>query len=280
MIPAGPDLLIVGGLTVDRLADGSTVAGGSVLHAARAVAAAGRRVATITVAGAEPQARSALAELAALGPSRVTAVPSSIRFAIRHEGRDRRLVLEARGGNLPVTDGDFSALDPRSTLLGPVAGELAAGAVQAGADVPVRVATLQGWLRHLVAGEAAGPLALAALGADLSAALGELDALVASDEDLAAVAPGPRGQLEALRAHLGRRPLLVVTAGADGVWLDDPATGIHHLRVTQALDEASTIGAGDAFAGLLAVGLRNGLTALEATAAGMDGAAAYLASRR
>jgi sugar/nucleoside kinase (ribokinase family) len=280
MIPAGPDLLIVGGLTIDRLADGSTVAGGSVLHAARASAAAGRRVATITVAGPEPEARAAVRELRALGPSRVAAVAASVRFAIHDEGRGRRLMLEGAGTALAVTRSEVAAIGPCCVLLAPVAGELSAGAVRASAIAPFRVAALQGWLRHLVPGEEARPLPLAAIGDELSASLGELDALVASDEDLAAVAPGPRQQLAALRAHFGPGPMLAVTAGAGGAWLDDPSVATRHLSVPRALDEAATTGAGDAFAAMLALGLSDRRSALEATTAAVDGAVAYLAARR
>ena len=47
-----PSLLIVGGLTIDRFADGSRAPGGSVLHAGLAAAAEGAQVTTLTVAGA------------------------------------------------------------------------------------------------------------------------------------------------------------------------------------------------------------------------------------
>lgn len=280
MIPAGPDLLIVGGLTIDRLADGRMLAGGSVIHAARAVVGAGRRVATITAAGPEPEARLAVAELAGLGPSRVTPVPGTVRFTIREELDARRLVLEQAGSAVQVAAADVRAIGPRAVLLAPIAGELSAAGVRAAEGVAVRVATLQGWLRRLVPGEEASPLGLAALNPVLAVALGGLDALVASQQDLASVAPDPRGQLAALRVRFGSVPVLVVTAGADGAWLDDPVRGIAHLPVQRALDEASTIGAGDAFAGLLTVGLGDGLAARRAATSAMDGAAAYLAARR
>ncbi|MDP9468881.1 MAG: hypothetical protein M3P32_09130, partial [Chloroflexota bacterium] len=206
MIAAGPDLLIVGGLALDRLADGSVLAGGSVLHAARAVAASGRQVATITAAGPEPEAAAALTELTALGPSRAARFPSSIRYAIHEARRGRRLLLEAAGGEVSISAAEVVTLDARAVLLAPIAGEVTARTVRACSMVPVRVAALQGWLRHLAPGEEARALPLAALGEGLSAALGQLDALVASVEDLAGVAPRPRAQLAALRAHLGPGP--------------------------------------------------------------------------
>ena len=278
MIAAGPDLLIVGGLAIDRLPDGSVLAGGSVLHGARAVAM-GRRVATITAAGPEPEAVAAVAELAELGPSRVTRMSGSIRFAIHEDGLARRLVLEAVGEDLPVIASEVAAIGPRAVLLAPIAGEISATTVRACAMVPIRVAAMQGWLRRLDPGEEATALPLAALGSELSAAFAELDVLVASDEDLAAVAPRPRPQLAALRAHLGTKPLLAVTAGADGVWLDDPTTGVRHLPARLRLGEASTIGAGDAFAALLAVARGGGLDPLLATSAAMAGTVEYLAKR-
>ncbi len=189
-------------------------------------------------------------------------------------------MLEAAGGDLTIAPAEVAAIAPRSVLLGPIAGEVSARTVRACATVPVRVAALQGWLRHLVPGEEALPLALGALGSEAAVALGDLDALVASDEDLAAVAPNPPGQLEALRAYFGARLLLLVTAGADGAWLDDPATGIRHLPAPHRVPATSTVGAGDAFAGLLAIGLGAGLTPIDATTEAMDGAAAYLAARR
>ena len=280
MIPARPDLLIVGGLTIDRLSDGRTLPGGSVLHAARAVAAAGRRVATITAAGQEPAARAALVELAGLGLSRVTAVPACVHFAIHEERDARRLVLENAGSAVPVTRAVVRQVNPRAVLFAPVAGELSAAEVRAADGVTVRVATLQGWLRHLSPGDEARPMGLEAIDPPLVDALSRLDGLVASEQDLAAVAPDPRGQLAGLRRRFGARPILVITAGAGGAWLDDPAGGILHLAVSRTLDEASTIGAGDAFAGLLAMWLCDGLTAERAVASAMDGAAAYLAARR
>lgn len=276
---AAPDLLVVGGLAVDRLADGSLVAGGSVLHAARAAAAAGRRIATITVAGPEPEAAAAVAELAEMGPGLVWPASGSIRYAIRDSGGRRRLVLEAVGAALPVREAEVDAMRPRAVLLAPVAGELSRDAVTACRVVPVRVAALQGWLRSLVPGEVVRALPLVGLAADLPAALGDLDALVASEEDLAAVAEGPIAQLDVLRRHFGTRPLLVITVGAGGAWLDDASLGRRHLPAGRRLEGISTIGAGDAFAALLAVELGAGLERASAVAAAISSTTDLLAAR-
>lgn len=280
MIPGGPDLLIVGGLTIDRLADGSTVAGGSVLHAARAAVVAGRRVATITAAGPEPEARAAVAELVSLGACLASATAASIRFEIHQQRGARRLRLEGKGGIVLALDSDLRALAPRAVLLAPVAGEVPVATVRASSPVLIRVAALQGWLRHLEPGHEAYPVPLAELGDELTAALAELDALVVSDDDLAAAAGDPRRQLAALRAAVGPRPMLALTAGADGTWLSDRGPGIRHLPVPRRLEAISTVGAGDAFAGLFTIALADALSSEEAVAAAMEGAGAYLGTRR
>jgi sugar/nucleoside kinase (ribokinase family) len=279
MIPAAPDLLIVGCLTIDRFSDGSTMAGGSVLHGARALVAAGRRVATITVAGPEPEAAGAVAELTSLGWCLATPVEASIRFFIDEGGPRRRLVLEGAGAELTASTEDLAAVGSRAVLLAPIAAELSPPVIRACAGVPVRVAALQGWLRRLVRNEEARPLALDALGDELTAALADLDCLVASEEDLAAVAPDPRQQARELRALLGPGPLLAITVGAAGVWLDDAATGPRNVATTRRLTGRSTVGAGDAFTALLAAGLGNGLEPAAAADAAMTGTAHYLSTR-
>ncbi len=279
MIAARPDLLIIGGLAVDRLADGSIVGGGSVLHGARAVVASGRRIATITAAGTEPEAAAAVIELASLGRCLASPMAASIRYAIHNGGARRRLVLESGAGPLAIEPADVTAINPAAVLLAPIAAELTPQAVRACATVPIRVAALQGWLRRLVPGEGIRPLALDGLDDDLSTALANLDALVASHEDLAAVAPEPRRQVEELRSHFGPRPLLVVTAGADGAWLDSDATGLRHLPTVRLRRGTPTLGAGDAFAALLAVELGAGLDPLAATTAALSETSNYLARR-
>ena len=279
MIAARPDLLIIGGLAVDRLANGSLAAGGSVMHGARAVVASGRRIATITAAGQEPEAAAAVLELAALGPCRATPKPASIRYAIQEGGLRRRLVLESGGAPLTVVPADVTAMNAAAVLLAPIAGELTSQAVQACATVPIRTAALQGWLRRLAPGEEIRPLSLDAFDDELSAALADLDALMASHEDLAAVAPEPRRQLEELRSRFGPHPALVVTTGADGAWLDSDVTGLRHMPTVRVRRGLPTLGAGDAFAALLAVELGAGRDSLAATTAALSETSNYLRGR-
>ncbi|MEP6808125.1 MAG: PfkB family carbohydrate kinase [Chloroflexota bacterium] len=279
MIAARPDLLILGGLAIDRLADGSTVAGGSVVHGARAAAASGRRVATITAAGPEPEAVAAVEELGRLGPCLHVPVSSSICYTIRDEGGQRRLIYEGGGALLAVMPADVARIDPRAVLLAPIAGELGVDATLASVTVPVRVGALQGWLRSLSPGEQVAALPLDALGDGLSAALAELDALVASNEDLAGVADHPRQQLAKLRDHFGAQPILAITGGAAGAWLDGTPVGARWVPAARHIEGVSTLGAGDAVAALLAIALGDGLDPLAAIEAAITGTAEFLASR-
>jgi sugar/nucleoside kinase (ribokinase family) len=274
MIPVTPHLLIIGGLTVDRFADGSAAAGGSVLHGARAAIAAGRRVATITTAGQEPEASAAVEELAAIGPSLVGSVPSSIQYEVWESGGHRRLTLVAEAADLPVSGDVVASFQTAAVLLAPVAGELSAASVVASRTSPVLVGALQGWLRSLEVGKVVRPLPLSSLPDDLSEALSHFDALVASEQDLAAMGADPTAQLVALRRHVADRPLLVVTTGADGAWVDDASRGRHHLPAPRRVERVSTVGAGDALAAMLAILLGVGhdrlLAATDAVAAATE----------
>jgi sugar/nucleoside kinase (ribokinase family) len=206
-------------------------------------------------------------------------MPASIRYAIHQGDPQRRLVLESGAAPLAVVPADVAAMNAAAVLLAPIAGEVTSQAVRACATVPVRVAALQGWLRRLVPGEEIRPLAFDALDDDLSTALADLDALLASHEDLAAVALEPRRQVEELRSHFGPRPLLVVTAGGDGAWLDSDVTGLRHLSTVRLRRGIPTLGAGDAFAALLAVELGAGLDSLAATTTALSETSNYLGRR-
>jgi sugar/nucleoside kinase (ribokinase family) len=236
-------------------------------------------VATITSAGQEPTAALAVTELAALGPSRASDAEASIHYAIGDADGRRRLTYEGGGSALTVTPIEVAEIDPRAVLLAPIGAELGVEAIGACSGVPVRIAALQGWLRGLTAGESVRPLRLDALDDDLVAALADLDGLVASDEDLAAVAAEPRQQVARLRQRIGPHPFLLITAGVAGAWLDDPASGQHQLPVPRRLRGASPVGAGDALAAFLAVGLAAGHTALDTTQAAMVTTADFLATR-
>jgi len=90
-----------------------------------------------------------------------------------------------------------------------------------------------------------------------------MDLLVVGREDLENVAD-PWQQLNELRHRFGDRPVLVLTDGENGAWIDDrrlrPLRGGEwserwHQPVPRRVDDVATVGAGDVLAGLLAVQL-------------------------
>jgi sugar/nucleoside kinase (ribokinase family) len=262
--PAPPDrvdLLVVGALTIDRFADGTTAAGGSVLHAARAAAANGYAVGVVTVAGPEPEAATALRELTGLGTVHVQRAKHTLRFHHAETARGRELTVEQPAAPLshPAHLSHAAAV-----LYAPVADELGADLVGGHDAAAIRTAILQGWLRSLEPGHRVDSLPLSAMSDMLVAVLSGFDTLIASREDLRAVAGSPDAQLDGLRARFGSTPRLVVTDGAAGAWLDDGGSRTRIVpRVT--VRAAHTVGAGDAFAALITAELARG-TALRPAA--------------
>jgi sugar/nucleoside kinase (ribokinase family) len=273
----GLDLVVVGGLTVDRFADGSSAPGGAVLHVTRALAGRGTRVGIVTTAGPEREAQAGLAELRALaGGVEVSSSAASITFGHAETAAGRELVLARRGGTVPLTfDTQAGAV-----LFAPISDEIPASALAAGRGA-VRGAVLQGWLRGTAEGEPVGSRPVAAVDATLRGALGALDLVIGSSEDLRADGAAPLGQLQALRATLGGGPLLVVTDGSHGLWLDD-GSGPRHLPAAHRVDDVSTIGAGDMFAAfmLLALAASAGTSPEAAAQSATQQVAEVLLSRR
>lgn len=253
------DLLVVGALTIDRFEDGSTAPGGSVLHAAREAAARGISVGVVTTAGPEPEARAASRELATFAALHVQPAAHTSRFAHRETDEGRQLQLEVLP---PLLSCPPVEVEPAAVLYAPVAGELDSDMGGQRYTRGVTAAILQGWLRSLEPGEPVRPLPLETLPPPLVGVLSGLDLLIASREDLLATAAGPREQLRALRALFGPRPILVVTAGADGSWV--AAQNIEHIPVPRVVEEVPTVGAGDAFAAVMVVRLAHGESALTA----------------
>ena len=252
MIEDGPlaDLLVVGGLTIDSFADGTSAPGGAVLHAGRAAAAAGLRTTVVTVAGPEPVAALGLAELGAFADLHVTDAPTTIRYRHRETDGARRLWLEADTTPIRLPAEPVQRLPTSAVLFAPVAREIPAPVLQTWSNVRTRGAVLQGWLRHGVLGEEVAPIAPDALTDDVVTTLASLDVLVASREDLKAAADTPVVQLKALRGRIGRGPLLVVTDGAEGVWIDMGNRPPHRVAAPSRVEGVPTVGAGDAFAAL------------------------------
>jgi sugar/nucleoside kinase (ribokinase family) len=268
------DLLVVGALTIDRFEDGSTAPGGSVLHAARAAAAIGMSVGVVTAAGSEPEARAASRELAMFAALHVQPVAHTLRFAHRETDEGRQLLLEVLPPPLccpPV------ALEPGALLYAPVAGELGSDLGGQRYTRATTAAILQGWLRSLEPGERVHPLPLEILPPPLIDVLSGLDLLIASREDLPAAAGGPPEQLRALRSVFGPRPVLVVTAGADGSWL--ALQHVEHIPAPRIVQEVSTVGAGDAFAAVMVARLAQGESALAAAREAANAVAEMLIRR-
>ncbi len=275
------DLLLVGGLTIDRYADGSRSPGGGVVHVTRAASRAGFSVGAITVAGSEPRARAGLDELRANAVLlRVRDAPFTIGF--RHDVVDdqRRLILERPGTVLEAVPGGELPAGTRvaAVLFAPVAGEVGSmilGVQPAGA---LRGAILQGWVRSLERGRPVRAIPLAAIPEAVAEQLGMLDLLVASVEDLAAEGSGePKELLSRLRARFGARPSLAVTDGRRGAWLDIGGARFHVPPPT-VVDSVLATGAGDVFAATLLVRLARGDPPRRGAAAAARIAAAYVAA--
>jgi sugar/nucleoside kinase (ribokinase family) len=244
MTPGSPplDLLVVGGLTIDRFSDGSSAAGGSVLHIARAAASRGIRIGVVTVAGPEPEAQAGLLELRHLAASLDwTDADRTLTFTHHEDATGRHLRLEATGGRVQLDPEAVSRA--RTVLVAPLADEVGVDQVaRLGRERPLG-AILQGFLRSVADDGAVRPLPLSALDSALVEALSRFDLLVASREDLAAEGSNPPDQLAALRRVVGHRPELLITDGPEGVWSER-----EHLPVPRRISGVSTVGAGDILA--------------------------------
>jgi sugar/nucleoside kinase (ribokinase family) len=246
MIAARSDLLAIGGLTVDRFADGSSAPGGPVLHIARAAAPRGVRVRVMTVAGPEPEARAAVDELSGLTAS-IDEADTTATFIHRDSPEGRQLRLERSGG--PISIADLDPGEARAILVAPIADEVATDDIARLDASSTRGAILQGFLRSFAPDGEVRPLPLSALAPDLVAVLGQFDLLVASREDLLAEATESSDQLVALRRRFGPRPELVVTDGVRGAWNER-----EHLAVPRRVDGVGSVGAGDIFAAFMLAG--------------------------
>ena len=281
MTPVPPgralDLLIVGALTIDRFADGRAAPGGSVLHSTRAAARAGVTVGVVAVAGQEVEAIDGLDEIQR-SAAVLHRVPARRTVTFRHDesGPIRRLFLEV--ASEPVV-APSDGVEPRAVLYAPVAGELGpdlGGSVHDGA---FSAAILQGWLRTLTPGTEVRPLSVATLDPTLAGRLARIDVLVASREDLIADGDTVPAQRDALRRVLGPRPALVVTESVDGAWIDAGGDR-RHVEVFERIDGVPTVGAGDAYAAILAAELGSGDTLDVAAADAAEAVSRMLAARR
>jgi sugar/nucleoside kinase (ribokinase family) len=275
------ELLIVGGLTVDRFADGTSAPGGSVLHSGRAAVAEGVRPAILTIAGDEPEARDGLAQLRDLADVDAQRSPATVTYA--HREVDGRRVLTYLASAGPIAPSAL-ADPPDVALLAPIADELPAAALAAvreGARPRVTVLLIQGWLRHLEIGEPARPLALDEVPSATWDAFGMADAIVVSTEDLAESPADPFVEAAGVRSKIGPRPLLVLTLGDRGYLLDDPAADRVVAYVPRrVVDGVPMVGAGDTFGAALAIHLARADDPIRAADAATEAVIRMLEARR
>lgn len=275
------ELVIVGGLTIDRFADGSTAPGGTVIHAGRAAAAEGVRPAFLTIAGDEPEAEAGLNQLAGIGDLSRRSSPATTTFGHADDGDVRILTLLRRSG--PIAP-PFPPSAADCALLAPIADELPASVIEPLADAlrpRLTVLLIQGWLRRLAVGEVVKPLPLDEVDRASWATFGRADAVVVSTEDLAESHGSPFAQAALLRQRIGNGPLLVLTLGAQGHLLDDPAADRVVASVPRrVVSGVPMVGAGDTFGATLAIHLSRGAGPATAVAAATDRVIATLESRR
>ena len=276
-----PSLLIVGGLTIDRFADGTAAPGGSVIHAGRAAVAEGASLTILTVAGDEPEAAIGLQQLADMGNLIHQRAPSTVTYGHGEVSGRRVLTCLAGAGRIAPP----ALVDPPDVaLLAPIADELPASAIDAlreSARPRLTVLLIQGWLRSLVIGQPARPLSLDEVPATTWEAFGAADAIVVSTEDLAGSPEDPFVEAAELRSRIGPSPLLVLTLGEQGYVLDDPAAdrvvASFPRRVVRGVP---MVGAGDTFGAALAIHLARGASSQVAAIAATDAVIRMLESRR
>jgi sugar/nucleoside kinase (ribokinase family) len=278
-----PSILIVGGLTIDRFADGRAAPGGSVMHAGLAASSEGADVRTLTVAGTEPEARAGIDRLAALG--HVRCQPAMRTTTYRHEEADGRRVLVYEAAGEPIRpEPDADAVAPDVALLAPIADELSPAVVaelRHAVSPRLTVLLIQGWLRRLRVGEVVHPLPLDEVTRETWETFGTADAVVVSTEDLAEAPGDPFAQAAELRSRLGSGPLLLLTLGPEGYLLDDPrADRVVATVPRRVVDGVPSVGAGDTFGAALALHLARGDAADEAAWAATERVIAMLEGRR
>jgi sugar/nucleoside kinase (ribokinase family) len=274
------DLVVLGGLTIDRFPDGSSAPGGGVIHIVRATAARGLQLGVVTAAGPEPVALAGLAELRRLSTvDQVASYPVTTTFRHREALEGRRLWLEQSGGMVAVPSDSDERFFARAFLFAPVAGEIDADALLAWGPVAPRGAILQGWLRAPAEGREVEALSVSTLPAALRDALAGLDLIVTSREDLRAEGDDPAMQLLAVRGAVGNGPIVTITDGIDGLWLSSNSSATH-LAAPWTVEGVSTVGAGDVLAAFMLASLAAGEPATAAAGQAMRIVAEVLEERK
>jgi len=237
-----PDLLVIGHVTCDLLADGTSRLGGTALYAAVTAARLGYRAAVYTAAGPELD----LSPLRAVAGVEVVCrpAPSTTVFANRYSAGRRRQFLLGRAAEITPEDLPPAWQATRLVLLGAVAQEVAPS--WAGLFPRATVAAcLQGWLR---AWDDAGRVSFSPW-KEAKCWLPAFASAFLSLEDVG----GRRARALAFARHC---PLLILTEGAQG------ATLYEQGRPRQVLpfraQEVDPTGAGDVFAAAFLLRLAEG----------------------
>jgi 1D-myo-inositol 3-kinase len=246
---ATPDFLVVGHVTRDLLADGTSRLGGTAFYAAVTADRLGCRVAVYTAAGPEldwnPLQRAA-------GEATVVCRPAaaSTTFHNRYQGGAREQFLFNRAAPLLPEELPVEWQAAPVVLLGPVAQEVTPAWVDLFPRSTVG-ACLQGWLRGW---DEAGRVGFAPW-EEAAPWLARFSAAFMSVEDVA----GQRSWAERYADHC---PLLIMTEGARGATLYDQhqATPIAPFPV----QEVDPTGAGDVFAAAFLLRLAEGAAPPEA----------------
>ncbi len=235
------DYLLIGHMCLDETPTGPCL-GGTVAYAAVLARRLVLRVGVVTSAGADLDVAAALPELSV----HVVPAPATTRFRNEYRAGQRCQTLCARAAPLGLVDVPDAWLQARLAHLAPVAREIDPGLAAAlRPTVGFLGATPQGWLRDWDASGAIVPRPWD----DLAAHLAPLDALVVSEEDLAAEPAGPLPLVAA-------GSLVALTRGAAGVRLLG-CDGVQDVPACPARVHDPT-GAGDVFAAAWFVRLVHG----------------------
>ena len=253
-IPASEPVLIVGPVTLDRFADGSTAPGGAVSYAARVAAALGIRAHILTVG-----ARGA--DLDALDGHEVVRIGASetLTFAFSQAGDARRLRLEATPNRtLTARDLPRDWPSPRTIILAPLLPDDVD--IESFLDLqPDACGLLAQGLQRLLAPNGT-VIHRDAPSEALRAAAQDRVTIFLSEEEVAHWSEDDRDEIAA-RAHA-----LVITRGPEGA---EVRTRDHTDRIKALPAEViDTTGAGDVFAAALILAMRAGDDVAERLAAG------------
>ena len=231
-----PRLLAVGHVTWDRLSERQAL-GGAVTYAALQARKLGWEAAVLTAAGPDFEPARDLPGVDVFARTGA----ATTRFTNLYEpGGERRQVLSARAGPIDLAVLPDAWRDPDVLLLGPVAGEVAAGTAAAFAAEVVG-AGAQGWLRAFDADGTVSACDWRDPGADLAG----VHVLLLSEHDL-------KDAGERARTFLTYVPIVALTRGWEGSRLFT-RDGVQDVP-TLPREEVDPTGAGDVFAAALLVG--------------------------